>query len=161
MPMPNAPEDRATSTFIDGACVCNNPTLAAWLEVSKMYPGRDILMVSLGSGSCGTPFSRRDAEKFTLLHWASKSVDCILDGTADSINQVAGELLGENVSATEARTKLLAEDPEALRPIRPAEPSAPGKSVRKPNMVVIAKEDLDAALGAAVDRETGAPPFFL
>eukprot|EP00741_Cyanophora_paradoxa_P013142 tig00020675_g12695.t1 len=94
--MPLVYRQRGYSTFVDGGMVANNPALLGWFEASKLYPGREIVVVSLGTGNCDTPYHHDAVSKWSLLKWIHPMLDCIMDGSSDMTNQMMDSILRDN-----------------------------------------------------------------
>ncbi|MBA7473271.1 hypothetical protein ES707_08606 [subsurface metagenome] len=82
-------------TLIDGGVFANNPSVIALAEARLMWPGDDVLLVSLGTG-IGAQLGRLPDEvnDWGTLHWVLPLIDVMFDGSSDSINYVAKALLG-------------------------------------------------------------------
>lgn len=58
--------------YIDGGLFANNPALCAYVEASKFPCGplsRDIMVLSLGTGSIGTAYPYKQAKKWGRIGW--------------------------------------------------------------------------------------------
>eukprot|EP00741_Cyanophora_paradoxa_P018866 tig00000206_g18212.t1 len=83
--MPLVYRQRGYSTFVDGGMVANNPALR-----------REIVVVSLGTGNCDTPYHHDAVSKWSLLKWIHPMLDCIMDGSSDMTNQMMDSILRDN-----------------------------------------------------------------
>ena len=60
------------AAFIDGGLFANNPALCAYVEATKFPSGpqsRDIMLLSLGTGSIGSTYPYKEAKKWGRLNW--------------------------------------------------------------------------------------------
>jgi patatin-like phospholipase/acyl hydrolase len=83
-------------TLVDGGLVANNPANLAILEAQisrqENQPAlqtKDILLVSLGTGSLTSVYPYEEVKRWGLLQWAKPLLNIVLDGGSES---VAGEL---------------------------------------------------------------------
>ena len=75
--------------MIDGGIFANNPSLCAYSEVrnSKGDPGaKDMLILSLGTGSENQSYSYRKAKGWGALGWVKPSIDIMMSGAAETTN---------------------------------------------------------------------------
>lgn len=70
--------------LIDGAMVANNPSAAAYAHAKKLWPGEEVLLLSMGTGSIARPLSELRKKEFGLLQWARPVIDCFMDGTSQA-----------------------------------------------------------------------------
>jgi predicted acylesterase/phospholipase RssA len=68
--------------MVDGGVGANNPCLAALVETMKMFPGKDVFMVSIGTGKGARPFPPRQALRWGILGWAVPITDVLFDAQA-------------------------------------------------------------------------------
>jgi predicted acylesterase/phospholipase RssA len=84
-------------TLIDAGVFANNPSLCAVTDVlQRCGLSREIVLVSLGTGSIQERFDPAAARRWGKLGWARRFVSVSMDGTADTICAEADELLKEN-----------------------------------------------------------------
>lgn len=82
-----ARQDRAY-TLVDGGVFANNPSMCALSEARRIYPvpGNRVLIVSLGTGGRQEAIAYRQARSWGKIGWATKIVDVLMDGVADSVD---------------------------------------------------------------------------
>ena len=66
--------------FVDGGVCSNDPMLPAFVEADKEFPGRPVLMVSLGTGNLTDPLGIHGARRWGALRWATQILDVLMDG---------------------------------------------------------------------------------
>lgn len=66
--------------FIDGGVCSNDPMLPAFVEADKEFPGRAVLMVSLGTGNLTESLVRQRAHRWGSIRWATRILDVLMDG---------------------------------------------------------------------------------
>lgn len=90
--------------LIDGGVVANNPTACAIAEAakigssksSKQFGLQDIVVASFGTGELVRPIGPDQASGWGALEWAVPLIDVLFDGSADSVNYIATQLLDKN-----------------------------------------------------------------
>lgn len=91
----------ADMPLIDGGVVANNPTACAIAEGVKINSGRgsngysldDFLVASFGTGQTIRRITIEEAKEWGALEWALPIIDVLFDGSADSVNYIAKQLL--------------------------------------------------------------------
>jgi predicted acylesterase/phospholipase RssA len=68
--------------LIDGGVVANNPACMAYAEAKQLWPGEEIFLVSLGTGTLTRTIPLTQARKWGAFLWAQPFIDCLFDGTA-------------------------------------------------------------------------------
>jgi len=89
--------ERRRRALIDGGVVANNPTACAIAEAVQLNGDASldgIVLLSMGTGETTRPISERDAVSWGALEWAIPIIDVLFDGSADSVDYIAGRLLG-------------------------------------------------------------------
>lgn len=66
--------------FVDGGVCSNDPMLPAFVEADKEFPGRPVLMVSLGTGNLTDPLGIHGARRWGAVRWATQILDVLMDG---------------------------------------------------------------------------------
>lgn len=66
--------------FIDGGVCSNDPMLPAFVEADKEFPGRPVLLVSLGTGNMTESLVAHHAHRWGSLRWATRILDVLMDG---------------------------------------------------------------------------------
>eukprot|EP00741_Cyanophora_paradoxa_P022425 tig00021489_g21651.t1 len=145
------------STFVDGCLTQNNPALIAHAEASRLFPGRRILMVSLGTGSADVPMNSQAASRWNAFKWLVPAIECMLDGTGDCATDLAESLLGDNFIRLSPR---LPPGLDSVADARPQQLQALCRTVEKQLLRGEPKRRLDAfieRLVAASDHPRALP----
>lgn len=66
--------------FIDGGVCSNDPMLPAFVEADKEFPGRPVLLVSLGTGNMTESLVEHHVHRWGSIHWATQILDVLMDG---------------------------------------------------------------------------------
>lgn len=80
--------------FVDGGVFANNPAMCAFAEAQRVRPGRDVILVSLGTGSQTRPLPYSEIRHWGLAQWARPILHVVLDGVSIAIDQQLATLLG-------------------------------------------------------------------
>jgi patatin-like phospholipase/acyl hydrolase len=78
--------DDVNYPLIDGGIFANNPTLCAYSEVRNMLPAltaKDMLIVSLGTGSENEPYTYTIAKDWGSIGWVRPVIDIMMSGAAE------------------------------------------------------------------------------
>lgn len=90
--------ERRRRALIDGGVVANNPTACALAEAVRLNDDASldgIVVLSVGTGQTTRPISEREATTWGALEWAIPIIDVLFDGSADSVDYIARQLLGD------------------------------------------------------------------
>lgn len=90
--------ERRRRALIDGGVVANNPTACAIAEAVRLNEDaslKGIVLLSVGTGQATRPISEREATTWGALEWAIPIINVLFDGSADSVDYIAGQILGE------------------------------------------------------------------
>ncbi|MEO1003028.1 MAG: patatin-like phospholipase family protein [Cyanobacteria bacterium J06638_7] len=87
--------DGAMQNLVDGGVFMNSPSVSAYTEARRLYPGEDILVVSIGTGELVRPIDHREARDWGRLGWLLPLLSCMFDGVADAADYQMSTLLGE------------------------------------------------------------------
>ena len=90
--------ERRRRALIDGGVVANNPTACAIAEAVRLNDDaslQGIVLLSVGTGQTTRPISEREATTWGALEWAIPIIDVLFDGSADSVDYIAGQILGD------------------------------------------------------------------
>jgi uncharacterized protein len=84
-------------TLIDGGVFANNPSALALAEARLMWPGEEVLLVSLGTGlGAQLGYLSEDMNSRGAAQWIGPLVDIMFDGSSDCINYISKALLGSS-----------------------------------------------------------------
>lgn len=95
-------------TLIDGGVFANNPALCAYSECRKMdfkkilgddkkptKPGaKDMLIVSLGTGSVKKPYHFSEFKDAGVLKWIQPLIDIMMSGNSETVDYQLGKIYG-------------------------------------------------------------------
>jgi uncharacterized protein len=85
-----------TYTLIDGGVFATNPAMCALAEVARARQAPEVeLLLSLGTGEHTRPIHYEQARGWGGLEWASRIVDVVFDGVAETVDFEASRLLGD------------------------------------------------------------------
>ncbi len=74
-------------TLVDGGVCVNNPSMAAYVEARRMYPGAErIIIVSAGTGDRQDQISYAKAKVWGLLGWAKQIVPVFMDSVSEAVD---------------------------------------------------------------------------
>jgi patatin-like phospholipase/acyl hydrolase len=79
--------------LVDGGVFATNPAMCALADA--LDPREVELLVSLGTGEHTRPILASDAAGWGRLEWASRIVDVVFDGVAETVDFEASRLLGD------------------------------------------------------------------
>jgi uncharacterized protein len=102
-------------TCIDGAVFANNPSMCALASVRKLWPDANaVVLVSVGTGEFRHPVTYEEARSWGTLSWARPVIDCMMDGTSDTVDYQLREIFGGDLRYYRFQTRLGgAEDPQS------------------------------------------------
>jgi uncharacterized protein len=69
-----------TRELVDGGVCANDPVLAAFVVAERLFPGRPLALVSLGTGNFTHPIDGAAAKRWGLGGWAWRLLDVLSDG---------------------------------------------------------------------------------
>ena len=90
--------------LIDGGVVANNPTACAIAEGVRINrqpdtPNpcqiKDFVVASFGTGEAIRRITPEEATEWGTIEWATPIIDVLFDGSADAVDYIATELLGQ------------------------------------------------------------------
>ena len=61
--------DNSVRWLIDGGVVANNPSMCAYAEAVTLFPGDEIRMLSIGTGSTNRPINGEESQGYGALGW--------------------------------------------------------------------------------------------
>jgi hypothetical protein len=80
--------------LVDGGVCANDPVLAAFVVAERLYPGRPLALVSLGTGNFTHPIDGAAAKRWGLGGWAWRLLDLFSDGQSAMSEATTRRLLG-------------------------------------------------------------------
>lgn len=83
--MPAQPPDNYYA-LVDGGVFANNPAMCAYVDASvgTAEKSREVMLVSLGTGSLTKPFPYNDVKHWGVMQWARPILDVVFDGVSDT-----------------------------------------------------------------------------
>jgi patatin-like phospholipase/acyl hydrolase len=72
--------------LVDGGVFANNPAMCAYVEMKKLRPDADVLLVSLGTGQHTRAIHYHDAKDWGLAYWAKPILSVVFDGVSDTVD---------------------------------------------------------------------------
>jgi len=88
-------EREQQSTFIDGGVFINNPSLKLYCTAKKIYPEKQFMLVSLGTGETHNSYPQREEGAYGWLK-KGELLEIMMKGVAESVDEVMKELLPES-----------------------------------------------------------------
>jgi len=79
--------------MIDGAVVANNPAMCALAEAMRLWPRRDYMVVSVGTGELERDIPYLEAKDWGLLGWARPILSVLMDGSCDTVSYELNRIL--------------------------------------------------------------------
>ena len=71
--------------LVDGGVFANNPAMCAYVEAQKLNrDGKDLVLVSLGTGKATRRITHGEAKDWGILGWARPILSVMMDGTSDA-----------------------------------------------------------------------------
>ena len=80
--------------LVDGGVCANDPVLAAFVVAERLYPGRPLALVSLGTGNFTNPIDGAAAKRWGLGGWAWRLLDLLSDGQSAMSEATMRRLVG-------------------------------------------------------------------
>lgn len=87
-----------TFTLVDGGVAANDPAMAAYVQTRRLFPDREILIVSIGTGSYEKPIGYDEAKGWGKLGWVENIVDIMFDGSTKTVEANLQEVLPRHAS---------------------------------------------------------------
>jgi hypothetical protein len=82
--------------LVDGGVFANNPAVSAYAEAKKRFPGKDLRVVSIGTGQSERPIPYDSAAEWGKLGWAVPTIDIVFDGVSDAADYQLRHILEED-----------------------------------------------------------------
>src|SRR5260370_29788541 len=83
------------AALIDGGVVANNPAMCAFAEAMRLWPGREYIVVSIGTGGLERDIPYREAKDWGLVEWARPVLSVLMDGSCDTVSYELNRILGD------------------------------------------------------------------
>ena len=83
------------SVLIDGGIFMNSPSVSAYAEARKLFPGDSIAVLSLGTGQLTRPIPFEEARTWGSALWVMSLLDCMFDGVSKAADHQMQLFLGE------------------------------------------------------------------
>ena len=81
--------------LIDGGIVANHPALHGYVEAKKLFPDKELVVLSIGTGLNKRPLKGEDSKKWGLIGWMMHDLfGLMVDSSMD--HELAEELIGKN-----------------------------------------------------------------
>jgi patatin-like phospholipase/acyl hydrolase len=101
-PVPTAPPKTGDGSsepyaLVDGGTFANNPAMCAYAEALRNNPGREVLVVSLGTGRLTEKITFKQAQHWGILGWVRPLLSVMMDGSSAAIDYQLDEILGFDV----------------------------------------------------------------
>lgn len=85
--------------LIDGGVVANNPTACAIAEAmrkdARVDNVHDLVVLSVGTGERTRSIDLKSAREWGAVEWAVPIIDVLFDGSTDSVDYIARQLVGD------------------------------------------------------------------
>ena len=85
----------AASVLIDGGIFMNSPSVSAYAEARKLFPGDSFAVLSLGTGELTRPIPFEEARTWGSALWVMSLLDCMFDGVSKAADHQMQLFLGE------------------------------------------------------------------
>lgn len=82
------------AALVDGGVVANNPAMCALAEAMRLWPGREYVVVSVGTGELERDIPYREAKDWGLVEWARPVLSVLMDGSCDTVTYQLDRILG-------------------------------------------------------------------
>lgn len=82
--------------MIDGGVFLNTPAMSAYVEMKRLFPEEEVLLLSLGTGKMSRPIPYAYAKDLGRADWLMPVLGCTNDGMASVVDYQLGQLLGEH-----------------------------------------------------------------
>jgi patatin-like phospholipase/acyl hydrolase len=96
---------QSTQPYIDGGVAANNPSACAVAEgiainskekKADRIPLDNFVLASFGTGSSTRPISSEDSQEWGALEWAVPIIDVLFDGSTDTSDYVARQIVADD-----------------------------------------------------------------
>lgn len=83
------------AALIDGGVVANNPAMCALAEAMRLWPGRECIVASVGTGALERDIPYWEAKDWGLVEWARPVLSVLMDGSCDTVTYELDRVLGD------------------------------------------------------------------
>jgi predicted acylesterase/phospholipase RssA len=83
-------------TLIDGGVFANNPAAIALAEARSRWNDAELVILSLGTGVSKIGHLPKNANSWGAANWVGPLIECIFDGSSDSVDLIVKALLGDH-----------------------------------------------------------------
>ena len=104
------PINGKTEALVDGGVFINNPSVSAYVEAMKIFPGEEIILVSIGTGELVRPRRYEEAKDWGKIGWMIPVLGCMFDGVSDAANYQMKQLLGDNYIRLQTSLSIASDD---------------------------------------------------
>jgi hypothetical protein len=102
--------DGQTRSLIDGGVFVNNPSVCAYAEARKLWPGEEVFVLSLGTGELTRPIPHQDACDWGMAKWVTPVLSCMFDGVSDAADYQLRQILGDSFLRLQTRLDVGSDD---------------------------------------------------
>lgn len=97
---------------IDGGMYANNPAALAMTAALRLWPGQEIQILSLGTGTLEVPLDINEAMKWGGAGWAPHLLDIMMDGAADAVTYQLDEIAASDFGPRHDRLQVTLVGPD-------------------------------------------------
>lgn len=83
--------------FVDGGIFANNPALCAYAAATRLWPGEDIKVLSIGTGAKITALDGKSSAGWGAIAWAQEIASVFMDGAADATTYILETIMGDKL----------------------------------------------------------------
>ena len=96
--------------LIDGGIFMNSPSVSAYAEAQKLFPGEPISLLSLGTGELTRPIPYEEALTWGSALWVMSVLDCMFDGVSKAADHQMRLFLGDRYCRLQTRLESASDD---------------------------------------------------
>lgn len=86
-------EAKTEFSLIDGGVLANNPTMVGLKEAKQQYRAKELIVVSIGTGTDRKHIPYADIEDAGIKGWATKIIDILFSGASEVTEKFAAEIV--------------------------------------------------------------------
>ena len=98
------------SVLIDGGIFMNSPSVSAYAEARKLFPGEPIAVLSLGTGELTRPIAFGEARTWGSALWVMSLLDCMFDGVSKAADHQMQLFLSERYQRLQTSLERASDD---------------------------------------------------